>query len=227
MNVSRRTAIVVGALFLISYAGVFIGSAIYSPIIDAPDYLNSVYPQRSQVVIGVLIGLLNDIAVVGIAVLLFPLLKKQDEGIALGYVALRVVEAAALIVGRIFVLSLISISQEYIAGGADYLQASGALALAGDHWTNEVMVLVFFALGALLFYYLLYQSKLLPRFISIWGFIAVVLVVTGNAIGLPDMTGGFHPLMLLVFPIILNELFVGVWLIVKGFNPKSAILDPA
>jgi hypothetical protein len=227
MDTGRKTAVIVGALFLISYAGVFIGSGIYGPIIDAPDYLGSVYPNRSQVIIGVLIELLNDIAVVGIAVMLFPLLKKQSEGIALGYVAFRVVEAVTLIVGKISVLSLITISQEYISTGDSYFQASGALALAGHYWVNEVMLLVFFILGALLFYYLLYQSRLLPRFIPIWGFIALATLLAGNVIGMPELTEGFHPVMLLLFPIMLNELFIGVWLIVKGFNPTSIIFEPA
>jgi hypothetical protein len=131
-----------------------------------------------------------------------------------------------LIISKISVLSLISLSQEYIAAGAQgaaYYQASGALALAVHYWISEVILVIFFALGALLFYYLVYQSKLLPRFIPIWGFIAIVSLIAGNTIEVPNET----LIMLLLLPIMLNEVFIGIWLLVKGFKPSSTILEPA
>jgi hypothetical protein len=223
MNTHRKTAILAGALFLISYFGVFAGSAISGPILDAPDYLTNIYPNRTQVIIGEFIWLLNDAAIVGIAVVLFPLLKKHSETLALGYVGIRVIEAATLVVGKISALSLITLSQDYIAAGApdaSYFQALGASALAERNWAGQINV-PFFVLSALTLYYLLYQSKLLPRFIPIWGFIAVAALIAANLLPLPDLTEGFHPAQLLFLPIVLNELFLGIWLIVKGFTPSA------
>lgn len=229
MTTSRRIALIAGALFLISYAGVFAGSAMYSPLVDAPDYLTLIYPNRSQLVLGILIGLINDAAVIGIAIVLYPLLKKIDETLAMGYVAFRVVEAVTLIVGKLNLLSLIPLSQAYGAAGAAEqatYQAAGALALGASHWADQV-TLVFFSLGGLILYTLLYRSRLVPRFIPIWGVLAVVGVVVANVMGPVDISEGFSPVVLLVFPIMLNELFLAVWLIVKGFRPQAVPGEPA
>jgi hypothetical protein len=223
MTSTRKTAIIVGVLFLVGYLGVFLGSAFYAPILDAPDYLINVYPNKTRVIIGMLIELINDAAVIGIAVMLFPILRKHSESIAVGYVGFRVIEAVTLIVGKISILSLITLSQEYVAAGApdvSYFQTLGALALAERSWAGK-MTVVFFILGALIFYYILYKSKLLPRFISVWGLIAVASLITANVLGVPDLTQGFQPAMILYFPIVLSELLLSIWLIVKGFNPSA------
>jgi hypothetical protein len=186
----------------------------------------NIYPNRTQVIIGLLIELINDAAVVGIAVMLFPILRKHNEALARGYLGIRVIEVVILIVGKISILSLITLSQEYVAAGApdaSYFQALGALALAERYWAGQ-MTAVFFILGALIFYYILYQSKLLPRFISVWGLIAVASVTTVNVLEVLevyDPTQGFHPAQLLYLPIFLSEFLLGIWLIVKGFNPSA------
>ena len=88
-------------------------------------------------------------------------------------------------------------------------------------WTNQ-MSTVFFILGALIFYLVLYQSRLLPRFISIYGLIAVAGLAAANILGVPDPTQGFQPASILYLLIFVSELLVAVWLIVKGFNPAAA-----
>jgi hypothetical protein len=223
MNTNRRTAIIVGVLFLLGYVGVFAGSAFYAPILDAPDYLDKIYPNETQVIMGMLIELVNDVAVVGIAVMLFPILSKQSEALALGYVGFRVIEAVTLIVGKISVLSLIPLSQEYIATGApdaSFFQALGAVALGQRYWASQMQT-VFFILGALVLYYMLYQSRLVPRFISVWGLIAVASLAAANALGVPDPTQGFEPATLLYLAMFVSELLLAFWLIVKGFNPSA------
>ena len=223
MDSIRKTSIIVGALFLISYCGVFLGNAILAPIIDAPDFLMNIFPNKTQVIIGVILELINDVVVVGIAVLLFPILKKHSESIALWYVGFRVIEAVIYSVSKISTLSLITLSQEYIAAGAVdavNFQALSGLASAGRYWAGE-MAAIFFILGAFIFYLILYRSKLLPRFISVWGFIALAMLITAKVLGVPDLTQSFHPAMVLYFPIVVNELFLAVWLIGKGFNPSA------
>ena len=225
MNTNRRTAIIVGVLFLVGYVGVFLGDAISGPFLHNPDYLSNIYPNRIRVIIGLLIEvLLNDVPVIGIGVLLFPILKKFGEGVALLYAGMRVVEAVTLIVGTISALTLITLSKEYIAAGAvnaSSFHASGALAKAGHHWAAGVMLTVFFILGALILYLILYRSKLVPRFISIWGLIAVASLTTANVLGVPDPTQGFRPATILYFPIMTSEILLAIWLIVKGFNPHA------
>ena len=219
MNSNRKTAIIVGVLFLVSYVAVFLGGYIVDSILNAPDYLINVYPNKTQVIIGVLIELANGAAVFGIAFMLFPILKKHTEALALGYVGFRIIEAAMAVVSGISALSLITLSQEYIAAGApdaSHFQALGALTLAERFWALQ-MLIIFFGLGALIFYYLLYQSKLIPRFISVWGLIGVPLMFTGVLL----VMFGFNLELILFLPLGVNEIFLGVWLIVKGFNSSA------
>jgi hypothetical protein len=225
MNSNKKTAIIVGALFLIAMVTSLVGGVWLESILTTPDYLRTVSANGSQVITGVLLELINCVAVVGIAVAMFPIFRKQNEALALGYVAFRVIEAAVLIAAVISPLLLIALSQEYItvsASDAPFFETLGTLILNARLALTGLLVPVFFSLGALLFYDLLYQSRLVPRFIPIWGFIGVVAVLTWNLLetfGLSISAG-----MVFGLPIILNEIFLGIWLIIKGFDaPKMAL----
>jgi hypothetical protein len=216
MNSNRRTAILVGVLFLVSYLGVIAGSSLLEPALKGPDTLVD-FQQRTQVMIGLLLELVNGIAVVAMAVILYPLLKYFNEGLALGYVAMRILECAVQISMDLGPLTLLKLSQGSVGAGASEVlpvQTTTALVLA-ERQSASLMLAIFFCAGAVLFYVLLYQSKLLPRFVSIWGLIAVALVFATNIMDIGMPLG-----MIFALPIISNELFVAIWLIVKGFNPS-------
>lgn len=219
---NKRTARIVGALILISYAGVFIGSEITGAIIGESDYLLNAYPDRAEVMLGVLVELINDIAVIGIAVMLYPLLRKFSEGVALFYVGLRILEAAFFMMSKVGTLSLIDLSEDYLAGTADTagLESLGVLALA-QRDAASVIATIAFILGGIVLYYLLLGSELVPRFIAIWGLLAVASLMAANLLGVPDLTQGFEPAMILYLPIVANELFLAGWLLVKGFSPRA------
>jgi hypothetical protein len=223
MNSSKTTARIVGVLFLIAMVASLLGGGLVESIITAPDNLMAVSENETQVIIGVLLELINAIAVVGIGVFMFPILKQHNENIALGYLGIRIIEAVFCSVIVISPLSLITLSQGYLqAGAADatYYQTVDALSMAQRASVSGLLIPVFFSLGALLFYYLLYQSKLLPRFISVWGFIGAVLILILNLLSL-NLEIGISIGMVLALPMILNEIFLGIWLIVKGFNPSA------
>jgi len=223
MDSDKKVAILVGALFLMAMVASLLGGGLIDSILSAPDYLMAVSENEIQVIIGVLLELINAIAVVGIGVLMFPILKQHNESIAVGYLGIRIVEAVFCTVIVISPLSLITLSQEYLkAGAADaaYYQTVGVLSIAERASVIGLLIPVFFSLGALLFYYLLYQSKLLPRFISVWGLIAAVLILILNLLSL-NFEVGISIGLILALPIILNEIFLGIWLIVKGFNPSA------
>ena len=156
--------------------------------------------------------------------MLFPILKQYNERLALGYVGFRFLEGILFIFSVIKSLSLISLSQEFIKAGApdaSYFQTLGNSIQAQNHWSTLVYIIVF-TLGALMFYSLLYKSKLLPRFISVWGLIAVSLLLLGALVGL---FGFIHTSKIMIFfgpPIALNELTLSVWLFTKGFNSSAA-----
>jgi len=227
-NNDKTTARIVGALFLIAMAASLIGAGFIEPFLTAPDTISTGSVNSSLVLSGVLLELLNGIAVIGIAVMMFPIFKKFNEALALGYVAFRIIEAVIIFAALISPLALVALSQEYTsAGTADSSYFSGI-------WASFVtlrtilaaqMLGIFFGLAALLFYYLLYQSKLLPRFITIWGLIATILILSWNLLELVGLSISFG--LFLALPIILNEIFMGIWLIVKGFNSSPSPAEPS
>jgi hypothetical protein len=228
MNTNRKTAIIVGVLFLTAMVTSLLGGIWLESIISAPDYLITVSAYETQVIIGVLLELTNGIAVVSIAVLMFPIFKKHDEALALGYVALRIIEAVIIIAAVISPLTLIALSQQYLSAGAAeaaYFQSLANSFLVVRAHLVGLLLAIFFSLGALLFYYLLYQSKLVPRFISVWGFIGAALVLTWNL--LETFGNSISWGMILALPIILNEIFLGIWLIGKGFNSSAIASESA
>jgi hypothetical protein len=226
MNTIRKTSITVGVLFLIALVMHPIGTAIYQPILSAPDYLVNAYPNKTQVLIGILLVFICVPAIVLIPIMLFPILKQHNVSIALGYVGFRILEGVLFIVFGIGALSQLTLSQEYVktvAPNAFYFQTLGNLIQAGIDWTSLIYIIIF-TLGALMFYYLLYLSKLIPRFISVWGFIAAALLLTGTLLSMFELIPLLKVQIFFAPPIALNELILSLWLIVKGFN-SSAIDD--
>lgn len=226
MHTYRKTAISVGVLFLIALVFNIVATNIYRPILNAPDYLVSVYPNRTLVTTGILIDFICAPAMMLIPIMLFPVFKIFNERIALGYVVFRLLEGILHIFLAINSLSLISLSRDYISSGApdvSYFQALGNSIHSSIAWATQIYIIVF-TLGAILFYYLLYSSKLIPRWLSVWGLVAAVFLSTG---ALLYMFGVFStmPLMKAISffapPIGLNEIALSTWLIVKGFNSSA------
>ena len=224
MSLIRKTSIIVGALFLIAMVVSLLGGIWVENIISAPDYLLTVSENETQLKIGVFLEFMNALAVVGIGVFMVPILKKHNETIAFGYLGLRIMEAIFYIGSAIIPLSILSLSQEYgqtAVSDLPYYQIVGTAYIAERAQLTGLLVPVFMGLGALLLYVLLYQVRLLPRFISVWGFIAAILMVTANLFEF-----GMNTIMLFVLPLILNEIFLGIWLIVKGFNSPTIAQEP-
>jgi hypothetical protein len=226
MNTHRKTAIIVGVLFIIATFFLFIGEAFYKPILSSPDYLDIAYPNRTIVIIGILLEFTCVLAIPLTAVFLFPILRKHNEALALGYVVFRLLEAVILIsVAEINKLSLINVSQEYLnKGGVDasYFQYIGSSIQSENYWgdTNGLIYNIVFIIGALMLYSVFYKSKLIPRFISVWGFIAAIALLTGSVLStFMDISPAIT--ILAITPIAVQEMVMAIWLIVKGFNPTA------
>ncbi|MDR6223470.1 DUF4386 domain-containing protein [Methanococcoides alaskense] len=229
MNSYRKTAIIVGVLFIFAIVMLFIGEALYKPILDSPDYLDNAYPNKTVVIIGILLEFTGVPAVVLLSVFLFPILKKHNEALALGYVGFRLFEAALLSVAYISKLLLVNLSQDYLNKGsvdASYFQYIGSSIQSVDHWagTQGLIYHIVFVLGSLMLYSVLYRSKLVPRFISAWGFIAAIALLTGSMLGNIDMFTGISEMgleLIFALPIAVAEIMLSIWLIFKGFNPVA------
>jgi hypothetical protein len=224
MNTDKKIARIVGIFFLISMTASMIYTSFFSTIFDVS--LINIYPNKILVLIGAFLEFVNCVAVVGIAVLLFSVLKRVNETIARFYVSFRIIECTILIIGVISGLLLITLSQEYIktsAPDASYFQTIGILALKAKNLTLQ-MAIILCSLGGLLFTFLLYQSKLIPRFISTWGFIGYVLVLASALLDISGIIDTHGEGMIMYLPGGLFESFLlPIWLIVKGFNSSAKL----
>jgi hypothetical protein len=221
MNTNKKTAKIVGALFLTAMVASLLGGGLVESVLSSPDTLMAVSENASLVIFGTLLELLNAIAVIGIAVLLFSYLRQHSLNMALGYLALRIVEAVFCSIIVIGPLSLVALSQQYTPTQAAALSAAGSLAMAGRASVSGVLIPVFFGIGALLFYTSAYQSRLLPRLLAAWGLIGAVLILANCLLQMlnPELSTGVQ--MIFALPIISNEIFLGIWLMLKGFNTQA------
>lgn len=230
MNGNRKTAIVVGLLFIAATVFSILGTGVFiGPVLDDSDFLIKASANENQLLVGVLFELIAAGAVVGTAIALFPIFRKHNEALALGYVGGRIIEGVFIIVSAIGALSLFTLSGEYIAGAPDAsnFETLGTLLLAERDWNFWVGPNIVFPFNALAVSYLLYQSRLVPRFLSIWGLVGAPLMLAAGLLimfGLPR----FSPIsILLVVPIALFEMVLAVWLIVKGFNASAIASESA
>jgi hypothetical protein len=219
----KQSARIVGVLFIIATAAPiltapflgFLGGGIIGE--PTPDYLVTVSTNESQVIIGMYIELIWALAVVGIPIVLFPILKKYNEALALGFYSFRFIEALSTIAHSLILLTLLSLSQEFVTAGApdtSYFQALGTLLLSAREWVFNIGSGLIWSLSALLLNYILYRSKLVPQWLSGWGLGGSVLSFVTYFIGF----FGIHLSDWLFAPIAVQEMVFAVWLIVKGFN---------
>jgi hypothetical protein len=230
VNTHRKTAAIVGVLFVLALVPFLIGQALYEPILSSPDYLDETYPNRVIVIIGILLEFVSALAVVLIPVLLFPILKKHNEVLALGYVSFRLFEAVLLSLAQVYKLSLVGLSQGYLnSGGVDasYFQTIGNSIQSVLYWVDHagLIYLVVFVIGTLILNTALYQSKLIPRWLSIWGLISAVAILAASVMATFDIFLALA--MVLVMPIAFQEQAMAIWLIVKGFNPSAIASESA
>lgn len=226
MNTNRKTAIIVGVLYIIGTIAGILSVVITNPLLNVPDYLIQITAHENKFLLGVLLVLMMGLTLAMVPVMMFPVLKKQDETLALGYVvfrgALETVTYFALVITWLF---LLIVSKDYVQAGSAasaYFQTLGASLPEATAWINQIVTIVFI-LGALMFYSLLYRSILIPRWISGWGLIAAFPYL---AAGFSVLFGLIHDSStidtLLRLPVAVQEMVLAVWLIVKGFNPSAA-----
>jgi hypothetical protein len=222
MNTNRKTAIIAGILFITATAASLLGTGFTGSILDAPDYLIKIVANQNQFIIGVLLKIIAASTSAGIAIVMYPVMKGSNAGLALGSVVFRALEAVFYIVGVVSLLSLLTLGQQFAtAGAADRtsLQAIGNLLVSVR--AHAALVGVFaFCLGAFMYYYLFFQSRLIPRWLSGFGIVAIILMMAACVLALfsGNLITSYIPL---AAPIGLQEMVFAVWLIVRGFNPSA------
>jgi hypothetical protein len=216
----RKTAIAVGILYIIATVLSLLSTALTSGDLDAADFLARAGAHSDPLITGALLLVAAGVTCVLIAALLFPVLRRFGEGAALGLVGIRVLEAVTLMVSAVSLLLLVSAGRDFAAAGQSAttsgIIASGALAKGLNDWAFPLNPIVF-GMGGVLLYGLLYRSRLVPRWLSVWGLAGVVLVFV---YGLLRMYGGGS--MALAVPIGIQEMVLAGWLIVRGFDFSAA-----
>ncbi|MBW1789573.1 MAG: DUF4386 domain-containing protein, partial [Deltaproteobacteria bacterium] len=223
MNTYRKTATIVGVLYIIGTVTGVLSVVFTGSILDEPDYLVNVSANANQVILGALFVLIMGLALAMVPVVMFPVSKKHDETLALGYVVFRgALETVTYVAVVISSLLLVTLSREFVTAGApdaSHFQAVGTLLIEAGDWISQITTIVFI-LGALMLYYVLYRSKLVPRWISGWGLITAIPYLAAGFFVMFGLISHFSTIdAVLRLPLGLQEMVMAVWLIVKGFNP--------
>jgi hypothetical protein len=223
MDSSKSTARIVGVLFIIATVTNLLSTSLTGSMLNAPDYLHQLSTHPSQVTISALLQFVSAVGSAGIAIALYPVLRRFSEGLALGSVALRIIEGVFYTVAALSLFSLLSLSQEYASAGASAAptyQILGTWTLAVRNDANFVFGVLSFCMGAGMYYAVLYRSRLVPRWLSAWGLAGLALLFSMAVwIAFGHKPSGTP--MLLAIPIAVQEMVLAVWLIVKGFNPSA------
>lgn len=219
----RKTAKIVGALFIVGTVSGALSVVFAGSILSDPNYLIKFTENQNLILIGSLCVLMMGFSLAMMSVMLFPILKKYNEALALGAVVFRgALEAVLYIAIVISWLFLLTVSQEYVKAGtadASQFQTLGTMVLKASDQIGSILDIVF-SLGALMIYYLFYQSKLIPGWLSVWGLVGATLYLTSGLFAMFSADYG-----ILQAPLALQEMILAVWLIVKGFNSSPVRKD--
>jgi hypothetical protein len=217
MSADRKAAVWIGVLYIIGTVALVLSAVVTGAVLTGPAYLAQVAAQPNQLAVGALLVLLAGFALAMVPVVFWPVGKRYNETLAMGYVVFRgAIETILYIVGTLGWLLLIALSTEPDAAPlAGFVRTTVAV-------TWDQLIAVPFALGALMFYVLLYQSRLVPRWLSAWGLVGAALYIVAPLGSMFGLSLGFF-----MAPLALQEMVMAVWLIAKGFNSPAIASAPA
>jgi len=222
MNSNRKKVVFAGSLYIV---GTVAGVLSISTVVDAPDYLVKASENANQVLFSALFQFIMTIAYLGFAITLYPILRKHMESLALGFLSFRIIAAVLNIIGFICLLLLLSLSQQYVKAGTQdlsYFQTLGDLLRTGRDFINHVAMIFATSVGGLLFYLLLFKTKLIPRWLSLWGFIATIFTIIASLLVMFKMIDILTSTYLVLnLPLILLEIVLAIWFITKGVDSNE------
>ena len=223
----RGAAITAGGLFIAATVANVVGTSLSRSLLDQTNYLGQVTANADRVTAGALLELVAAAASAGIAVALYPVLKAWGPGLALGSVVFRTIEAVMYVLAAVGLLSVVALSRGYPqAAPVDraLVQASADAALNLRQQAGLVSVFVF-TLGGLMYYVLFYRSRLIPRWLSGWGILAIALLLAVWLVAL-FTHNPMTTYTVLALPLAVQEIVLALWLIVKGFASAPSDSGP-
>ncbi len=226
----RARARVTGVLFIIATVVVLLGGAIADPAVKGSSYLTRASMDDGEVMAGALFLIVAAFACAGIAISLYPLLRRYGHGLALGSVCFRLIETILYLVGAIAALLLVTLSQQFVKAAdpiSPHFQTVGTLLHAVRDRAGLIGSMAFYV-GALMYYYLFIRSRLLPRWLSVWGLVAAAIGLAAAVLVLLEAIGYMSATHIAFnMPIAVQEMVLAVWLIVRGYSSPAAgvVLD--
>ncbi len=223
---NRKITTTAGLFYIL---GIIAGILSISYAIDDPNYLIEASSNASGVLLAAFFHLLMAPLYIGIAIMLYPVLKNYNEWLALGFAGFRIIAGVFIIIGVIILLLLLSLSQEFIKAGtqdASYFKTTGVLLLTGRDLVNHVATVLSVSISGLMFFILLFQSKLVPRWLSGWGLAGIIFAIVASFLLFFRVIGVITPIYIILnIPMALQEIVLALWLIAKGFNPSTIYLE--
>lgn len=226
MFADKTTARVVGVLFIVATATAIVGGFLAEEPLKRSNALVSVSGSEGRVVTGVLLELVLVLSVVGIGALLFPVLRRWNEGLAIGYVGTRLLEGVLLLGASVSGLVFLELSQDHGRAGLDGLAPLGDAVLAGRDRTSLLGGLVMLGVSTLILNSLLLTAKLVPAWLAGWGLIGGALVLVCGALELYGLDVATVVQALLTAPVALFEMVLAVRLISRGFDEPTVFVGP-
>ena len=229
MDAYRKPAAAAGVLFIVAtVADVISRVAFLTPVLGAADLLAAVSANEARIALGALLLFVGAAAAAGIAIAMYPVLRRHGEGLALGSVGFRLIEGAFYLGIPVCLLILVAIGKQAVTSGDEAaFTGAAALVLAAREALGQVGVLAF-AVGATMYYWLFYRSRLVPRWLSAWGLVAIASLVVSVVLVLSGVVEPMSPpQVLLALPIGVQEMVMAGWLIAKGFRPAGTVAHGA
>ncbi len=221
----RKTAAVVGVLFILGTVPALLSLPLALNTVSAPDHLTAISTNEGQMILFTAVKFFMGMACAGIGLALYPILKKYHEGLAFGAAGFRVIEGGVDVVGALLYVVLLALSSEFVkAGGpqSSYFQTADVLINTGISWFRDVAMLLTFAIGALMYYVVFYQYRLVPRWLTVWGLVGIIFTIISALLVMFDLIPPAGTIQIILNLVILpQELVLAVWLITKRVNPSA------
>ena len=222
----RTNARITGILFILGTVPVMVAMGLWGQSVSSPDWLSLMAAHRNDVLLYALSIIVMGLACAGIGISMYPILKPHDETLAIGVVGFRVMEGTLQLASAISLAVMLALSQEFVKAGSpadSFFQPAAAAIESVKEWMSNGFYLFPLCMGAAIYYTVFYRTRLLPRWLSVWGLLGLLLMLIGALSGMFGLIAAFSPAqMLLMLPIMLQEMVLAVWLIVKGYSTTEA-----
>jgi hypothetical protein len=219
MKTNRRAAVIAGVLIIV---GMVAGVLSIVPVLEQPGFLDLVPAHESQVLVGAAAQLVMIPAYVGFALCLYPTLRAESEALSLGFVGFRLIASTFQLAGVITLPLILALGQEAAASDAPHFEAMGEMLRTARDLVNHVALIIALGLGDVLMFFVLFRSRLVPRWLSAWGLLGAGLAMAASFLVLLGVTGVVTPVYLAMnAPLALQSLVMAVWLIVRGWRPSG------